>query len=99
MFFGISDTMPEDFPDEQHCRLGQWYYQGDGRELFANMPDYRAMEDPHKAVHDQAVNAIRYYRANQLEQALDALNAMENANHTVMRGLNAMLHKLVNIDR
>jgi len=99
VFFGISDTMPEDFPDEQHCRLGQWYYQGDGRELFANMPDYRAMEDPHKAVHDQAVNAIRYYRANQLEQALDALNAMENANHTVMRGLNAMLHKLVNIDR
>lgn len=94
VFFGISDALPEDFPDEQHCRLGQWYYQGDGRELFADMQDYRAMEDPHKAVHDEAINAVRHYQAGQLEQALDALNAMEQANHTVMRGLNSMLHKL-----
>ncbi|TDQ37802.1 chemoreceptor zinc-binding protein [Thiopseudomonas denitrificans] len=99
VFFGISDTLPEDFPDEQHCRLGQWYYQGDGRELFADMQDYRSMESPHKAVHDQAVNAVRYYRAGQLEQALQALNAMEHANHTVMQGLNSMLHKLGHLAR
>jgi methyl-accepting chemotaxis protein len=94
VFFGISNALPEAFPDEQHCRLGQWYYQGDGRELFADMQDYRAMEDPHKAMHDQAINAVRYYQAGQLEHALEALNAMEQANHTVMRGLNSMLHQL-----
>lgn len=94
VFFGISSLQPEDFPDEQQCRLGQWYYQGDGRELFANMPDYRNMEDPHKAVHDQAINATRHYRAGRLEQALEALNAMEQANHSVMQGLNSMLTQL-----
>ncbi|NLD15164.1 MAG: chemotaxis protein [Gammaproteobacteria bacterium] len=91
VFFGISDTRAEDIPDEQHCRLGQWYYSGDGRELFAGLQDYRAMEDPHRAVHDHARDAIRFYRNGELEQALCALNAMEQANLRVMHGLNSML--------
>lgn len=94
VFFGISDLRPEDIPDEKHCRLGQWYYSGGDRALFINLPGFAAMEDPHRAVHDQAINAIRHYRNNELEQALDALNAMERANLTVMDGLSSMLQQL-----
>lgn len=94
VFFGISDLQPEDIPDEKHCRLGQWYYSGDDRELFINLSGFTAMEDPHRAVHDQAINAIRHYRNDELEQALDALNAMEQANLTVMNGLSGMLQEL-----
>lgn len=94
VFFGISNTMPEDIPNEEACRLGQWYYSGDGREIFGQMQGYSAMEEPHKAVHDQAINAIRHYRNDELELALNALNAMEHANHTVMQGLNRLQQQL-----
>lgn len=94
VFFGISNLQPEDIPDEQHCRLGQWYYTGDGRDLFGDMQSFSAMEAPHKAVHDQAILAIRHYRHGELERALEALNAMEHANLTVMSGLAAMLQQL-----
>lgn len=93
VFFGISAAKPEDFPDEKHCRLGQWYYAGDGHMLFTQMSDFTALEVPHKAVHDHAVQAIRLHNLGQLEDALQQLNAMEQANLTVMQGLLRLLNK------
>lgn len=93
VFFGISAASPADFPDEQQCRLGQWYYSGDGRALFTQMSDYTALEGPHKAVHDHAIQAIALHAQGQLEDALHQLNAMEQANLTVMQGLQRLLNK------
>ncbi|MDM7858640.1 methyl-accepting chemotaxis protein [Thiopseudomonas acetoxidans] len=93
VFFGISDATPADFPDEKHCRLGQWYYSGDGRALFQQMSDYTALEVPHKAVHDHAIKAIDLHIKGRLEDALQELNAMELANLTVMEGLVRLLNK------
>ncbi len=36
------------------CRLGKWYYQGDGKARFGMVPSYRSMEEPHRMVHDSA---------------------------------------------
>ncbi len=93
VFFGISQIGAQDIPDEQHCRLGQWYYSGEGRELFTQMSDYRALEAPHKAVHDHAIEAIRLHQQQRLEEALQQLNAMEQANLTVMQGLSRLVEK------
>lgn len=93
VFFGISATQAEDMPDEKHCRLGQWYYSGDGRELFNQMSDYTALEVPHKAMHDHAIEAIRLYHQSRLEDALQQLNAMEQANLAVMHGMARLVSK------
>lgn len=95
VFFGISDTRAEDIPNEHVCRLGQWYFEGEGKQQFAHLPNYQAMAAPHKAVHDHAATAVDLYRKDQLEDALNELNAMEHANLTVMQGLNTMLGKLI----
>ncbi|WP_064721207.1 methyl-accepting chemotaxis protein [Proteus hauseri] len=60
------------------CRLGKWYYQGDGRK-FAGTEAFRRLEEPHKLVHQcgrQALaanligdeNAVKHY-IEQMEQA------------------------------
>ena len=60
------------------CRLGKWYYQGDGRK-FAGTEAFRCLEEPHKLVHQcgrQALaanligdeNAVKHY-IEQMEQA------------------------------
>ncbi|HEX5623539.1 MAG TPA: CZB domain-containing protein [Sulfuricurvum sp.] len=44
--------------DHHHCRMGIWYYQGEGKQLFSSTQAYKAMEAPHKAVHDLVADTI-----------------------------------------
>lgn len=37
--------------DWHGCRLGKWYYEGEGKERFSGVPSYAAMEKPHAEVH------------------------------------------------
>jgi DNA repair exonuclease SbcCD ATPase subunit len=40
------------FVDHHNCRLGKWYYQGDGRQHFSSTPGYSALEPHHAKVHE-----------------------------------------------
>ncbi|PKO33194.1 MAG: chemotaxis protein [Betaproteobacteria bacterium HGW-Betaproteobacteria-7] len=91
VLLGLSDLKAADLPDETQCRLGRWYYEGEGRAEFSRLPGYREMEAPHKAVHDQARQAVSCYRAGDIPGALAALTRMEEANLTVMDGMERML--------
>jgi len=37
--------------DHHNCRMGKWYYEGEGKQLFSNTQAYKAMEVPHSNVH------------------------------------------------
>ncbi|WP_261379443.1 CZB domain-containing protein [Denitratisoma sp. DHT3] len=91
VFMGKAQLDPDDLLDHTTCRLGQWYYDGDGKERFSRLPGYREMEDPHKAVHQNAAQAVRLYQAGDMPGALAALAAMESANLTVMSHMRRML--------
>jgi len=91
VFMGESRIRPEDLPDYTVCRLGQWYYDGEGKAYFSRLPGYREMEEPHKAVHINAQKAMQLYYAGDYTGALDAMAAMEKANLTVMAGMEQML--------
>ena len=91
VLLGLSDLTPKDVPDETQCRLGRWYYEGEGRTEFSRLPGYREMEAPHKAVHDYARQAVERYRADDIAGALDALARMEQANLMVMSGMERIL--------
>ena len=49
------------------------------------------MDAPHKAVHDQARQAVERYRSGDFAGALNALTRMEEANLTVMTGMEHIL--------
>jgi len=91
VLLGLSNLKPGDLPDETECRLGQWYYEGEGRAEFSRLQGYREMEAPHKAVHDQARQAVERYRSGDFVGALAALTRMEEANLTVMAGMERIL--------
>ncbi|MFK5938172.1 MAG: methyl-accepting chemotaxis protein [Sulfurimonas sp.] len=40
------------FVDHHNCRLGKWYYEGDGKENFSKCPSYSKLETPHAIVHN-----------------------------------------------
>jgi len=94
VLLGLSDLRPEALPDETECRLGQWYYEGEGKAEFSRLAGYREMEAPHKAVHDYARRAVDNYRRGDFTGALDALTRMEEANLTVMGGMERILAQM-----
>src|SRR5690606_21556115 len=52
----------EDVADHTRCRLGRWYYGPDGQRL-AGHPVFRAVEDPHRRLHEAAARAVEAWNA------------------------------------
>jgi len=44
---------------DHECRLGKWYREGEGAKNFANTRAFRAIEEPHRAVHQSVFDAVK----------------------------------------
>lgn len=64
-----------DFVDHHNCRLGKWYYEGEGMEFFSKSDHYATMEHPHSVVHE-GTSAI--FNAIDCNQQLDYPVLMES---------------------
>jgi len=83
--------------DHHHCRLGQWYYEGEGQAIFGSTSSFRAMESPHAAVHDSAHRILKSLTDSQVggQEAQDGIIAlyedMESASDDVMATVDQMV--------
>ena len=90
VFMGISDKTGNDFAAHTSCRLGKWYYEGDGKACFSQLPGYREIEPPHVGVHRYGKAAVEFFRNGNYGQALENLELMESASMTVLQELDRM---------
>lgn len=90
VFMGISERLAGDFSGHTACRLGKWYYEGEGRECYSRLPGYKEIESPHIAVHRHGVAAVEAFRAGNRDMALENLRQMELASMTVLEELDHM---------
>ena len=90
VLLGLSDESTANFASHTECRLGKWYYEGEGRACFSQLPGYREMESPHKAVHDHALRALQAFAEVSRESMLKAVASMESASLEVLAGLERM---------
>jgi methyl-accepting chemotaxis protein len=45
--------------DHKGCRLGTWYYEGQGAEMYSTVPSFHQLEAPHASVHHNIQEAAR----------------------------------------
>lgn len=90
--FGSSFKSIDDFADHSNCRLGQWY-QGEGRNLYGNLPAFSALDNPHKEVHKNGIEALRFIKDGEKNKAVQHLNKMESASEKVMSVLDELAQK------
>ena len=90
VFLGQSDKAESDFSSHTGCRLGKWYYEGDGKHCFSQLPGYSGVEQPHIEVHKRGVEAVRHFRSGNQAAGLEALGRMESASMQVMSNLEIM---------
>ncbi|MEJ2592694.1 MAG: methyl-accepting chemotaxis protein [Candidatus Thiodiazotropha sp.] len=51
-YLSINEGKPAfEFVDHHNCRLGKWYYQGEGKTYFSSSSHYGELEQPHAVVH------------------------------------------------
>ena len=92
------------FASDHECRLGKWYFEGNGKETFSKCPSYTRMEQPHNSVHHNIKQAVEYvkketYSQQDIEEIIKLFTNAENASKDVITGLNAMLQEEKEIRR
>ncbi|WP_419197855.1 CZB domain-containing protein [Neptunomonas japonica] len=69
--------------DHTSCRLGQWYFTGDGHKDYKHLPSYSRIASPHEDVHKQGLAAVEAARIGDMVMTADHLMKMEQASSTV----------------
>ena len=87
VFMGLSKQTADDFSDHHSCRLGQWYYGGDGKACFSSLSGYSEIETPHQQVHSSGHASLKAFHEDNIELALKKLSEMEAASMDVLKYL------------
>ncbi len=90
VFLGVSSKKTEDFSSHHACRLGKWYYEGEGKHCFSKLEGYREMELPHQQFHLQGVAAVTHYHEGRYQKGIDAIADMEKASVKVLAALDML---------
>ena len=90
VILGISDKKPEDFTSNKTCRLGRWYYEGDGKEYCSKLDGYSSLDAPHQQVHQNGREAVAKYYDGDFAAVSAHLARMEEASMQVLGCLSRM---------
>lgn len=90
VLFHLSEKTVQDFAQHTQCRLGKWYYGGEGKSCFSQLPGYREIEQPHMSVHDAAISALKAHAQADTRTMLEQIGRMEQASLSVLENLEKM---------
>ena len=83
MLLGLETFDSEQVTSHETCRLGKWYYSDLSQQVKEN-PAYKQLEEPHKAVHHFAKQAVTYYKQGNLTATEEAFEQVINSSNTVI---------------
>ncbi|MCT4642714.1 MAG: methyl-accepting chemotaxis protein [Bacteriovoracaceae bacterium] len=86
------------FVDHHNCRLGKWYYEGDGNKSFSSLSSFRSLEHHHAKVHNGTKKMFDYLDNVQenMEHIFSGALEMEDASEEVFKGLDLILQEKKN---
>jgi hypothetical protein len=95
VMMGESTKKVTDFTKHTECRLGKWYYEGDGASNFSHIPKYRDLELPHKKFHDIAHSALNNYFSSDWVATFKDIRMMEAVSMEVLLVLDKIATSVV----
>lgn len=94
VMLGMSDKSAADFADHTMCRLGKWYYQGEGNDKYSTSNQFTKIESPHAAVHANGVGALHAFANNDADEAIKKIILMETASVNVVDLLSSLANEI-----
>jgi hypothetical protein len=92
---GMNTKSSNDFTSHHDCRLGQWYFEGDGRKLYHHLPEFKTLDAHHKAVHENGKGAVEQLQLGETQSAIAYIEKMEIASEEVIQLLSQIEHKVL----
>ncbi|MDK9774488.1 methyl-accepting chemotaxis protein [Vibrio sp. B181a] len=89
-----SGAFGETVNSHSECRLGQWYYRGDGK-AYSHLRSYALLEEPHKGVHDSGREAMSQAKSGNMSAMVTAINAMEDASEQVVVQIDRLMDEII----
>ena len=87
VFMGISDRREDSFSSHTDCRLGKWYFVGEGKDCYSKLDGYGAVASPHEAFHQHGRDAVAaFYMGDQL-RGVELIGKLEAASMGVLSAL------------
>lgn len=83
MIVGREGLNPSELANHNSCRLGKWYNQVND-PAYKNNAAFRALEHPHRLVHDHGIRAVRLFNDGDTEAALAEIGRVEAASKEVL---------------
>ena len=89
-----SEAFSETVNSHSECRLGQWYYRGDGKD-YSHLKSYTLLEEPHKTVHNSGREAMNHAKLGNMAAMVTAINAMEDASERVVVQIDRLMDEII----
>ena len=87
VFMGISDRDADSFAPHTECRLGKWYFDGEGKNCFSKLDGYVAMANPHQAFHQHGREAVTAFRSGDPLRGIELVGQLEADSMEVLAAL------------
>jgi hypothetical protein len=87
VFMNISDRKADSFTSHTGCRLGKWYFEGEGKECFAKLDGYQAVANPHQSFHQNGKEAVSAFHAGDPLRGMELVARMEVDSMAVLDAL------------
>jgi hypothetical protein len=87
VFMGISERSAESFASHASCRLGKWYFEGEGKDCFSMLDGYAAVANPHQSFHQNGKEAVTAFRAGEQMRGMELISRMEKDSMQVLSAL------------
>jgi len=87
VFMGVSDRSADSFSSHTDCRLGKWYFEGEGKDCFSRLDGYTAVASPHQTFHQHGKEAVAAFRAGESSRGIELVGKMEAESMEVLSAL------------
>jgi uncharacterized protein YukE len=94
VMLGMSNKTADDFSDHTMCRLGKWFYKGEGAEKYSMQNAFKQIEKPHIDVHTHGIAALKAHIAGDTELVVKELTVMESASFRVVDAITTLSHQI-----
>ena len=81
------------FVDHHNCRLGKWYFEGNGEKYFSHTPSYEKLDTPHAGVHNGTLKVFESLEKEEIDfrEINEAFQIIEANSKEIFKVLDAIL--------
>ena len=84
VLMGVSEKKIGDFATHTQCRLGKWYYEGEGRDCYSKLAGFAEMDAPHNRFHAAGLAALKAFNDNNGDECFRNVDTLEAESRSVL---------------